>query len=293
MITKNTSLLVAIFVILASITMVQPLAFAEDKLVSIPAGTSVPGCEETDECFIPASVTVNPRDTVTWANDDTAAHTVTSGTVESGPDEKFDSSLFMAGTTFEHTFDTLGVYPYFCMVHPWMVGSVLVTVGGGTEIPLGTIVIGDAPPDHTTVFGMTSDGKVRVEINTGVPITNEKFSIEVNFRDSTSGLKQHANYDITATQSGNTVLSVMGAHEHDGTGEHETAPLPSNKPVDIQVTINGFGLPDEESNWTGPIGEVISLQVVPEFGTIAVMILGIAIISIIAVTARSKVIPRL
>jgi len=34
-------------------------------------------------------------------------------------------------------------------------------------------------------------------------------------------------------------------------------------------------------------------QVVPEFGTIAVMILGISIISIIAVTARSKVIPRL
>ena len=39
--------------------------------------------------------------------------------------------------------------------------------------------------------------------------------------------------------------------------------------------------------------EIIGTSVVPEFGTIAVMILGIAIISIIAVTARSKVIPRL
>jgi len=39
-------------------------------------------------------------------------------------------------------------------------------------------------------------------------------------------------------------------------------------------------------------GEDITTQVIPEFGTIAVMILGIAIISIIAVTARSKVIPR-
>ena len=293
MITKNAYMLATIFVILIS-TMTLPLAFAEDKLVSIPAGTAVPGCEETDECFIPASITVNPRDTVTWANDDTAAHTVTSGSVdEGGPDGNFDSSLFMAGTTFSQTFDTLGVYPYFCMVHPWMEGSVLVTVGGGTEIPLGTIVIGDQPADHTTVFGMTSDGNVRVEINTGIPITGEKFSLEVNFRDSTSGLKQHANYDITATQNGNTVLSEAGAHEHEGTGQHETAPLPSDDPVDIQVTINGFGLPGEESNWTGPNGEVISLQVVPEFGTIAVMILGIAIISIIAVTARSKVIPRL
>jgi predicted secreted protein with PEFG-CTERM motif len=39
--------------------------------------------------------------------------------------------------------------------------------------------------------------------------------------------------------------------------------------------------------------EIIGTSIVPEFGTIAVMILGIAIISIIAVTARSKVIPRL
>ena len=125
MITKNASLLTAIFVILIS-TITLPLAFAEDKLVSIPSGTSVPGCEETDECFIPASITVNPRDTVTWANDDTAAHTVTSGTVESGPDQIFDSSLFMAGTTFEHTFDDSGEYDYFCMVHPWMIGKVQV-----------------------------------------------------------------------------------------------------------------------------------------------------------------------
>ena len=57
MIIKNAYMLATIFVIFTSITMSLPLAFAEDKLVSIPAGTSVPGCEETDECFIPASIT--------------------------------------------------------------------------------------------------------------------------------------------------------------------------------------------------------------------------------------------
>ncbi len=94
--------------------------------ISVPHGSSVPGCDETNECFIPAEVTVNVGDTVTWSNDDSAAHTVTSGTPSDGPDGKFDSSLFMAGTTFSYTFDKAGEYNYFCMVHPWMTGKVQV-----------------------------------------------------------------------------------------------------------------------------------------------------------------------
>jgi len=95
-------------------------------IISIPSGSSVPGCDETKSCFIPAEVTVSVGDTVTWSNDDSAAHTVTSGTPSDGPDGTFDSSLFMAGTTFSYTFDKAGEYNYFCMVHPWMIGKVQV-----------------------------------------------------------------------------------------------------------------------------------------------------------------------
>ena len=95
--------------------------------ISVPSGSSVPGCDETNECFIPAEVTVNVGDTVIWSNDDSAAHTVTSGTPTGGPDGTFDSSLFMADTTFSHTFDNAGEYNYFCMVHPWMTGNVQVS----------------------------------------------------------------------------------------------------------------------------------------------------------------------
>jgi len=94
--------------------------------ISVPSGSSVPGCDETNECFIPAEVTVSVGDTVTWSNDDSAAHTVTSGTPSDGSDGIFDSSLFMAGTTFSYTFDKAGEYNYFCMVHPWMTGTVQV-----------------------------------------------------------------------------------------------------------------------------------------------------------------------
>ncbi len=95
--------------------------------VSIPTGTAVPGCEETNECYLPDNVSINAGDTVIWSNTDTAAHTVTSGSPTDGPDGTFDSSLFMAGATFEVTFDDSGSYDYFCMVHPWMQGNVQVS----------------------------------------------------------------------------------------------------------------------------------------------------------------------
>ncbi len=94
--------------------------------VSLPSGSSVPGCEEENACYIPFSVSINIGDTVVWSNDDSAAHTVTSGIPSKGPDGVFDSSIFMSATTFEQTFSESGNYDYFCMVHPWMVGQIQV-----------------------------------------------------------------------------------------------------------------------------------------------------------------------
>jgi plastocyanin len=94
--------------------------------VSIPEGSSTPGCEADNACYIESEVTVSVGATVTWTNDDTAAHTVTSGTPTDGPDGMFDSSIIMSGATFEHTFEEAGDYDYFCIVHPWMTGKVTV-----------------------------------------------------------------------------------------------------------------------------------------------------------------------
>ena len=94
--------------------------------VITPEGTSVPGCELDDTCFQPSYLTILVGDTVNWVNNDVAAHTVTSGSPQDGPSGVFDSSLVMGGTVFPHTFEEPGTYPYFCLVHPWMVGSVIV-----------------------------------------------------------------------------------------------------------------------------------------------------------------------
>lgn len=94
--------------------------------VDMPKGTSVPGCEENNSCFSPADITINAGDTVEWMNVDTAAHTVTGGSPANGPSGVFDSSLVMASASYAFTFNDAGSYDYFCMVHPWMVGSVTV-----------------------------------------------------------------------------------------------------------------------------------------------------------------------
>ncbi len=92
--------------------------------VRIPVGSNVPGCETTDACFTPATVSIAGGGTVTWPKDDASAHTVTSGVPE-GPDGMFDSSLILGGATFAHQFNEAGTFSYFCMVHPWQVGTVI------------------------------------------------------------------------------------------------------------------------------------------------------------------------
>jgi plastocyanin len=100
---------------------------SEPTKVSIPEGTSVTGCEETNECYLPFEVSIDAGTLVSWSNDDTAAHTVTSGLKETGADGIFDSGLLPAGETFETAFNDPGSFDYYCVVHPWMTGIVNVS----------------------------------------------------------------------------------------------------------------------------------------------------------------------
>ena len=96
------------------------------EIVSIPSGSGAPGCEETNECYIPAELTISAGTSVIWDNIDNAAHLATSGTPDGGPDGIFDSGMIMAGATFEQEFLDIGEFAYYCLVHPWMVGTVTV-----------------------------------------------------------------------------------------------------------------------------------------------------------------------
>ncbi|HJU34883.1 MAG TPA: plastocyanin/azurin family copper-binding protein [Nitrososphaera sp.] len=95
--------------------------------VSVVSGSS----SLTDTAFQPNPIQVSVGNTVTWTNDDSQPHTVTSGS-NGQPDNKFNSSpnfspLLNPGQTFSFTFTQAGDYPYFCMLHPNMVGTVSVS----------------------------------------------------------------------------------------------------------------------------------------------------------------------
>src|SRR5215210_1632509 len=92
--------------------------------VSIANGASVP---TNEEFYAPDGVQITVGSMVTWKNDDTASHTVTSGTVRNNtptPDGRFDSGLLNAGASFQFVFDKAGEYPYYCTIHPWMTAKV-------------------------------------------------------------------------------------------------------------------------------------------------------------------------
>ena len=97
------------------------------RLVSIPKGTSIPGCEETNLCYDPSSLTIFVGGEIIWKNNDDSSHTVTSGNIIEGPDGIFDSGLIKSGQTFSFRFEKSGNYSYFCMIHPWATGSVNVS----------------------------------------------------------------------------------------------------------------------------------------------------------------------
>ena len=103
-----------------------PSGYSETMHVTIPAGSSVEGCETNNECYIPYSVNIDVGDTIIWTNEDLAFHTVTSGYPEDGSDGIFDSGMFKKDEQFSHKFEKSGNFGYFCLLHPWMVGTVLV-----------------------------------------------------------------------------------------------------------------------------------------------------------------------
>jgi plastocyanin len=87
----------------------------------------VPGSSTlTDTAYQPNPVQVSVGTTVTWTNDDAQPHTATSGQ-NATPDGRFDSGIMAPQATFEHTFTEAGEYPYFCLLHPNMVGTVSVS----------------------------------------------------------------------------------------------------------------------------------------------------------------------
>ena len=93
--------------------------------VVMPTKVSRPGCEIDDRCYVPSLILTKKGNSVTWVNEDSAFHSVTSGFYDS-PTELFDSGHLDPFESFTFTFDEVGDYDYFCTLHPWMKGQVTI-----------------------------------------------------------------------------------------------------------------------------------------------------------------------
>ena len=282
---KTVSSLFVLFAIVSIGMTAAPGAFAEHSMnatVENAMGSSTPGCEP--DCFIPATVTIGVGGMVTFANNDSAAHTSTAGTPADGPSGVWDSSLVMMGAAYTTPALEAGEYPYFCMVHPWMEGLVIVEEESHDDHGHD-----EAKEDHDDHGDMEMEMQTLTAADIAIDIADgakagERVSIDVTIGG------EHVNYDIVATHGGETILSESNVHSHTGEGNHVTSALAADAsddlPIDVTVTFQGFGIPGEE--FTGPIGLTSNAQAVPEFGTIAALILVVAIGSIIAVSAKSR-----
>jgi amicyanin len=87
-----------------------------------PAAAASFSVQIENYAFAPSSITVDVGDTITWTNDDTAPHTITTS---SGP-QTLSSPYLSKGQSWSFTFTTPGTYSYYCAVHPYMRAQVIV-----------------------------------------------------------------------------------------------------------------------------------------------------------------------
>jgi len=131
-ITLGAVLLVLVFVIIGIVlsnSSIETISEDSEPIVKadviMPTKVSRPGCEKIDRCYIPSVITIQSGQQVTWVNKDSAFHSVTSGFYGS-PTELFDSGHLDPFESYTVDFDETGIFDYFCTLHPWMKGQVIV-----------------------------------------------------------------------------------------------------------------------------------------------------------------------
>jgi len=238
--------------------------------LNIPTGSASPNSkyfwQSEKDGSTTGDVAISLGDTILWKNADTAAHTVTSGNVQEGPDDIFDSSLFGPGKSFSHKFTETGHFDYYCLLHPWMDGTIMVT-DGYSIIP----DVGKLTGDGSTFFDVEYDFNRLL----GKPlIDTEQKSITFEI----IGESQSENHDLELRLpsdliDGNFVIWIDGEKISD---------FDQVKDDDVNVV---FLTVDADSE----LLTVMGTSVVPEFGTMGIMILLISIISMIALTQKSRI----
>jgi predicted secreted protein with PEFG-CTERM motif len=136
---------------------------------------------------------------------------------------------------------------------------------------------------------LSNDGSTWIFVTSTEPVKGEHMTINMRFTDKNGQELHNVNYDIIVTQNDQVILDKTMINQQLAIGDQLTKELPSNDNVNIKITLQGIGT---DAPLTGPHGGDLELIIVPEFGTIAMMILVVSIISVIGISAKSKLMIR-
>ena len=262
--------IVALLIAILFVPMGANMAFAQETyVINIPTGAADINApyfwQSEKDGDTSGKIEVRASDYVRWENADTASHTITSGTPEDGPDGIFDSSLVSPGKDFQYQFTIGGNYEYFCVVHPWMTGVVIVT----SELQM-----------IPNVGAKAGDGKTT-------------FNVEYEFN------RMIASATIDEKQKAITFEMVGKAKSEDHT---LTLMLPKDLISEpLVIWADGKQISDFEITSKGGINKVVipldekserltivGASVVPEFGAISMAILAIGVLSFIVLTFKTQ-----
>ncbi len=200
-------------------------AYAEEYIIDIPLGAYNPELNTSAEVWYdPPQMYVTVGDTVTWYNDDKEGHTVTSGEGSGRfgwmgdnfgkPNDIFDSDRFMPGESWSYKFENSGTFSYYCTIHPWMEGILIVE----KQIP-------DYPHDATgtklefPLLEYTPDRNIEVNLSWDPPVikTHEKIQFVYQFYDpqTNSNLAQ-MKYNFIIFQNGQELFRDEGLSQIGG-----------------------------------------------------------------------------
>lgn len=201
-------------------------AFAENKTATIPMGASNPNLDTpTKYWFDPPIISASVGDTITWTNKDNEIHNIVSGKgpgryeAVNGhpgiPDGYFSSGTFKPGESWSFTFNKIGTFTYYCSIHPWMEGAVVV----GQSIP--DIAIDSAGnsitkwPEIRYTDGKKFESDLSWEPH--VILTGEKITFIYQFYDpKTSSVIPYTNYEFVITQNNTELFRTPGTTQLGG-----------------------------------------------------------------------------
>src|ERR671922_97281 len=243
----------------------SPPAFAAEVAVDITEGAST----KTTNAYSPNPVEINVGDTVIWTNQDATAHSATSGE-DATPtglfgDPSASGSVLVRGKSQSFTFTEAGEYPYYCFLHPNMVGTVVVVsaAGGGNG--------GTSQEFRTTA----TIGGNNYEI-TGVSATATATAATINPGQKSVQIAFDGSGQVELTLPKSMIGDINAVMA--GDGEVEYTPTDNGDSTTI-----AFAVPEGATSV-----DIMAGHVVPEFPVVAILILAASLIAIVGYTRFAK-----